>query len=144
MLDGFSPSLVCATNAGVCQNWFVILKELIDHPLLQDEEKCLWMWLATQCANTDHVCSFNYEQIALQLNKSVRSVHRLLFRLKLMGFLQADIPIWYGTPTKSMSLKVYTFKLIQTPPLIVDDVNHIILPFRKTLSSSNLNLLNKN
>lgn len=104
--------IICATNPCRCSDWFVHLKTLNNHPLIKEDEKLLWLWLATQSAdNPTFSCSFNYEQIAQAMQWSVKIIHRLLFRLKIMGFLQLDIPIWYGNPTPKMTRQIRTITL---------------------------------
>jgi len=81
-------------NLCVSKQWFGYLKEIISHPVLQKEEKIVWLWLATQCINNSQfACSFTYEQIAYAVNKPTRGIHRILFCLKSMGILQGNIPI---------------------------------------------------
>lgn len=132
MLDGLSLPQICATN----------LKEIIRHPFLREDEKILWLWLATHCTNhSPFTCSFTYEQIAHAVNKPTRGIHRILFRLKIMGLLQGDIPIWYGKLTISMVHEMRTIKLV-LPLKAIDKkfFNETILPPRSQ-RRINLNLL---
>ncbi len=114
----------------------------MNHPLLQEDEKFLWLWLATQSAN-NIPCSFNYEQISSYVNKPPKVIHRILFRLRIMGFLQADIPIWYAEPTKEMVSEIRTIRIMIPPTRQIDpnQVKAVVLPLRK---SRRLNLLKVN
>jgi hypothetical protein len=113
MLDGFSLPVTRATKHFCPLPCFVDLKKLFHHTLLREEEKILWLWLAIQSAGNDHQsCSFTYEQISRQVGQSLRLVHRSLFRLKIMGFLQAAIPIWYSEPTVEMGQELRCLKPI--------------------------------
>lgn len=116
MLDGLALPLVCAAKPDSFIQWFACLEEIINHPLLLEEEKFLWLWLATKSANNlSFSCSFNYEQISLAVHKPCRRVHRILTRLRVMGFLFADLPIYYGEPTLEMVQTVYQLKLKLAP-----------------------------
>jgi len=144
MHDGLLLPQICATNFCASKQWFGYLKEIIHHPLLQEEEKILWMWLAIHCTNhSSFTCSFTYEQIACAVNKPARGIHRILFRLKIMGLLQGNIPIWYGKLTMPMMYEMRTIRLV-LPLKIVDKdfLNETILPPRKQ-RQINLNLASR-
>jgi hypothetical protein len=113
MHDGLSLPVICGANPHFFTKWFVHLKILMTHPILKDEEKLLWIWLATSCANNPFLtCSLSYEQIANAVGKPVRDIHRILFRLKIMGILMGNIPIWYGAPTPAMVNEIRDLKLV--------------------------------
>jgi len=131
MLDGFALPIVCAARAYSFMQWFACLKEIMHHPLLSEEEKFLWLWLAIQSAdNSSFACSYSYEQISQALNKSTKIIHRTLFRLKIMGFLSADIPIWYGQPTAEMVCTIRMLKLHLSPQSLFEgeSANTGVLP----------------
>ena len=130
MLDGFALPIICAANSYSFMQWFACLKEIMHHPHLCEEEKYLWLWLATQSANNSSFsCSFSYEHISIAVKKTPRVVHRTLFRLRIMGFLLADIPIWYGEPTKEMVQANRHLRLqIPPQPLLAPDEKALILP----------------
>ena len=116
MLDGLATPFICAAKSDSFVQWFACLKKIVHHPLLNEEEKFLWLWLATQSTNNmSFYCSFSYEQISQAMNKSARSVHRNLTRLRTMGFLIANIPIYYGEPTPEMVKETRYIKLIAPP-----------------------------
>lgn len=106
------PSIsVCPTNRCGFSQWFENLKVVMSHPELLDEEKHLWLWLATHSANQAHQsCSCSYEQIFQAVKKPFKTIHRALFRLKLTGLLNADLPIWYGEPTPEMNKAIRVFR----------------------------------
>ncbi len=113
MLDGIPLPVICAANLCSCAKWFVHLKSLMNHPILKEDEKFLWLWLATCSANNQSLsCSLSYEQISMAINKPVRVIHRCLLRLKVMGLLIGDIPIWYGEPLPAMVGEVRKIKLV--------------------------------
>lgn len=146
MLDGFALPIVCAASPYSFMQWFACLREIMHHPHLHEEEKYLWLWLATQSANnSSFCCSMSYEQIACSVNKPPKIIHRILFRLRIMGFLHADIPIWYGEPTLEMVKTVRSIKLLLPPkPLFLPDDKAVVLPRRnKNIPSSHLNLVGK-
>ena len=118
MLDTISLPIICAANLS-----FALIK-VLKHPLLQEEEKLLWIWLATFCADNAFCCSLTYEQISYEMNKPLKNIHRSLFRLTLMGFLQGNIPIWYGVPTKEMIKEMRHLKLTLPP----EQNNVFVLP----------------
>ncbi|MBS0286524.1 MAG: hypothetical protein JSR17_04460 [Proteobacteria bacterium] len=158
MLDGLALPVVCAANLCSC-TWFVHLKEIMNHSLLNDDEKYLWCWLASQCANQHQLtCSFSYEQISTTLNKPPYLIHRCLFRLRTMGFLQGNIPIWYAQPLPEMIKEMRQMKvllprayhpptlrplsvLLQCDKLRRDQVQGVVLPRRKGRGLVSLNLL---
>ncbi len=147
MLDGFALPIVCAAKPYSFMQWFACLKEIMHHPLLSEEEKYLWLWLATQSAdNSSFACSYSYDQMSRALNKSTKIVHRTLFRLKIMGFLSADIPIWYGQPTTEMIRTIRLIKLHLSPKSIFKDgeLNSQVLPkIRKNNQPIQINLLRR-
>lgn len=104
--------LDCMAN-GHC--WFLSFKIVMGHPSLTKEEKYLWLWLASQCTAPNFSCSFNYQQLSQALNQSNALTHRLLLRLRIMGFLHTPIPIWYGEPPASMVTELRLFKLVIPP-----------------------------
>lgn len=123
---------------------FVHLKVLINHPLLQEDEKLLWLWLATRSTNNPSLsCSINYEQISAAVNKPLKQVHRILFRLSIMGFLKGDIPIWYGVPTKEMSQQVRHLMLVSQPEKTINKETFYprVLARTNALQPKALNLL---
>src|SRR5262249_43341473 len=126
---------------------FAFLKEIIHHPLLDEEEKYLWIWLATQSANnTSFSCSYTYEHISQAVNKPLRKVHRILTRLRIMGFLIADLPIYYGEPTPQMAKKTYLLELTSPPKPIfqAEEMDGLVLPPRQHhIQRRNLKLNNK-
>jgi len=142
MLNGLSLPVICATNLCTSKQWFVYLNEIVQHALLQDDEKLLWMWFAAYCINNDvSSCSFTYEQLSHFVNKPTRGIHRILFRLKIMGLLQGNIPIWYGKLTVPMVHEMRTIKLVL--PLKNSEkefLNETILPPRRQ-QPINLNLV---
>lgn len=133
MLDGLSLPFICAANSHSFVQWFACLKQIIHHPLLIEEEKYLWLWLATQSAN-NLSCSFNYEQISQAMCKPSRKIHRMLTRLRTMGFLIADIPIHYGELTPPMVKTMRNFQLI-VPPKNYFVPNYSKLPIQNILDS---------
>lgn len=143
MLDGFALPIICAANSYSFMQWFACFKEIMHHPHLCEEEKYLWLWLATQSANNSSFsCSFTYEHISIAVKKTPRVVHRTLFRLRIMGFLLADIPIWYGEPTKEMVQANRHLRLqIPPQPLLAPDEKALILP--KQQVKKELNLVSK-
>ena len=113
MLDGIPLPVICAANHGECAKWYVHLKSLMNHPILNEDEKLLWLWLATCSANNQSLtCSISIEQISQMISRSEKVVHRCLLRLKIMGILIGNIPIWYGTPTPEMVKEVRKIKLV--------------------------------
>ncbi len=132
MLDALSLPVICAANLCYCAKWFVHLKSLMNHPILKEEEKLLWLWLATCSANNQSLtCSLSYEQISLAINKPVRVIHRCLQRLKVMGLLLGDIPIWYGVPTPQMVNEVRKLKLVLIEREFVEVPIGVSLPKRQ-------------
>jgi hypothetical protein len=120
MHDSLALPFISAAKSHFHIQWFARLKEIMNHPLLQEEEKFLWLWLATQCANNaSFSCSFSYEHISQAVCKSSRKIHRILFRLTLMGFLKSTnpIPMWYGEPTLVMVKEIRFLKLTLPPKL---------------------------
>ncbi|MBN9288031.1 MAG: hypothetical protein J0H47_08900 [Gammaproteobacteria bacterium] len=65
-------------------------------------------------------------------NKSTKVVHRTLFRLKSMGFLSADIPIWYGRPTFEMVHAVRVLKLNLSPRALCKEATAKVTVLPKT------------
>lgn len=113
MLDSIALPVICAANLCPCATWFVHLKCLMNHPILKEDEKLLWLWLATCCTNNQYLrCSISIEQISQMISKPEKAVHRCLLRLKIMGLLMGDIPIWYGVPTAEMVKEVRHIKLV--------------------------------
>lgn len=111
MLDVCTSAFVCPANRCAFTQWFENLKVVMSHPELSDDEKHLWIWLATHSANkTHHSCSCNYEQISQAVHKPFKALHRALFRLKITGLLNADLPIWYGEPTREMIKQIRVFR----------------------------------
>ncbi|MBS0290742.1 MAG: hypothetical protein JSS07_11995 [Proteobacteria bacterium] len=114
MQNKLASPIICAANRCACALKFVNLKALSHHPYLTDEEKALWIWLATTSTNdVPFSCSWNCEQISLMLNKSTRIILRNLFRLMLMGFLKCNtLPIKYGQLTREIETEVHHLKLL--------------------------------
>ncbi|MBN9289430.1 MAG: hypothetical protein BGO43_10540 [Gammaproteobacteria bacterium 39-13] len=141
MLNGLSLPIICATNLCVSKQWFVYLNEIIQHAFLQDDEKLLWMWFAAFCINNNQSsCSFTYEQLSHLVNKPTRGIHRILFRLKIMGLLQGNIPIWYGKLSLPMLHEMRTIKLVLPLKIAEKEFLHeTILPPRRQ-RQFNLNL----
>ncbi len=136
---------ICAAKPCSSFKWFAYLSDIINHTLLDDEEKFLGCWLATQCMNKASLrCSFNYVQISQTLRKSTRRIHRILTRLRTMGFFICDIPIYYGEPTFEMVQKIHTFKLIFSRKFATETPTALVLPYRKNRAKINLNLINSN
>ena len=76
---------------------FENLSTLLEHPELTQDEKLLWIWLATDSARKISIaCYYSYKQLSLVMNLSCKQVHRALFRLGLFGFLRASLPVCYG------------------------------------------------
>ncbi len=145
MLDGLALPFICATNACLCAQ-FVNLKEILNHPLLQEDEKFLWCWFATSSANNHQSsCSFTYEQLSIALNKPAKFIHRILFRLKIMGLLQGNIPIWYGVPSVEMIHQLRIIKLVMPSKIPIDKerLNGVALPLTKRRAPKTFNLLPK-
>ncbi|MBS0285974.1 MAG: hypothetical protein JSR17_01670 [Proteobacteria bacterium] len=116
MLDGLALPIICAAKPQPFVDGFACLKQIMLHPFLNEEEKYLWLWLATQSTNNMSLtCSLSYEQISEKTFKSSSKVHRLLTRLRTMGFLIADIPIHYGKLTSDMVKTVRSIQLILPP-----------------------------
>jgi hypothetical protein len=117
MLDRFALPCNCATDQSYFRQWFGFLKELIIHPHLEEEEKYLGIWLASQCANiVSYSCSFSYDQISQMINKPPRFIHHALLSLKIMGFLSVDsLCISYSAPTEEMRIKIHVLTLIFPP-----------------------------
>lgn len=132
MLDNLAMPIICAAEPNSFTTWFASLKELFNHPYLDEEEKSLWLWLANQSANNlPFSCSYSYEQLSQAVNKTPRRIHRILMRLRVMGFLIADLPIYYGEPTREMVATVHHLKLITTPTPITamyDEQHHWVVP----------------
>lgn len=114
-----SMPIVCAAERTFFIRSFACLKEIIEHPLLQEEEKFFWVWLCYQSTNNKSFpfpYSYSYEQMSLAVNKSTKKIHRFLLRLMLMGFLEnGSIPICYGQPTIEMVHEKRILKLILPP-----------------------------
>ncbi|MBS0290173.1 MAG: hypothetical protein JSS07_09100 [Proteobacteria bacterium] len=106
MQNNLALPIICAANKCFCAVKFVNLKALFHHPYLTDEEKTLWMWLATTSTHdVPFLCSWNCEQISLMMNKPTKVILRNLFRLMLMGFLEcATLPIKYGELPREMEI----------------------------------------
>lgn len=116
MLDDIALPIICATKPCPYAKWFVNLNEIFNHPFLQEDEKLMWLWLATQSANNNSFCcSFTYEQISQKVNKTPKKVHQILFRLKIMGLLHVNVPVWYGEPTLEMIHATRLFKILRPP-----------------------------
>jgi hypothetical protein len=91
----------------------------MSHPDLDPDEKFIWIWLVIQCANTTgNTTSLTYETLSHAVNKPPKTVHRSLLRLRIMGFLNGNIPIWYGEPTTEMMNEMRTLRPI---PLSCED-----------------------
>lgn len=144
MLDGVALPFICAADPTFFNKWFACLSEMINHPLLLEEEKYLGLWLAIQSTkNESFTCSFNYEQISQAMSKSSRKVHRILTRLRIIGFYIVDLPIYYGEPTPEMVQKVYTFKLNLSFKswLVKKDENAVVLPYIRSSQKITFNLI---
>lgn len=145
MLDGVSMPVICAANQCSCR-WFVHLKSLMNHPILKEDEKFLWCWLATLNANNHQFsCSFTYEQLSIALNKPPKVIHRILFRLKTMGLLFGNIPIWYGVPSNEMihQRRIVTLVMPSKIPMNIERLNGVVLPLTKRRAPKTFNLLPK-
>lgn len=141
MLDGVALPLVFAAKPHSFAKWFACLSEIINHPLLHEEEKYLGLWLAIQSINNESFsCSFNYEQISQAVNKSSRKIHRILTRLRVMGFLIADLPIYYGEPTLKMVQTAHTLKLVLPPKQVFTTENTTVLSYIRSQKTS-INLI---
>lgn len=137
---GLALPVDCVANRCSC-TWFVHLKEIMNHSLLNETEKYLWCWLCCQSAHQHSLtCSLSYEQISVAVNKPPYLIHRCLFRLRTMGFLQGNIPIWYAQPLPEMIKEVRHIKML-LPRAYQEDVG-VVLP-RSKRSKVNLNLLAK-
>ncbi|MBS0290433.1 MAG: hypothetical protein JSS07_10435 [Proteobacteria bacterium] len=133
-------SFICQAKPCSFAKWFAFLRKIIEHSMLDEAEKFLGCWLATQCANNlSFTCSFNYEQISLAVHKPSRKVHRILTRLRTMGFLIADIPIYYGELSIEMVQTVRTFKLVF--PGVAFQEEGIRLPYMRGRPKITLNLI---
>lgn len=120
MIKALHPFFCTSNRCVCCQQRFENLSTLFDCSELTWNEKVLWMWAATHCAkNAATACTFSYEQISLAMNQSCKQVHRALTRLKVVGFLLSDSPIWYYELSKLMCTKIHTF----TP--VVPDKNRL-------------------
>ncbi len=116
MLDRLALPLICAAKPKPFVDWFACLKQIMLHPLLNEEEKHLWLWLASLCTNNLSLCcSLSYEQMSEMTGKSSCKIHRLLTRLRTMGFLIADIPIHYGKLNAEMVKPERNIQLILPP-----------------------------
>lgn len=103
MVKTCARTLLCAVNKCFFLNLFTNLRILLDYSSLNHAEKCVLRWLATECAmNVSHACNVSYEELSLALNLPCKTIHRALFRLRIMGFLHACIPIWYWKLTPEM------------------------------------------
>jgi hypothetical protein len=103
MQDVCTLPFVCAATRLPIARWCGYIKAVMSHPELRLDEKILWMWLAIHSASqSHHSCSFTYEQLSYALERPCRTIHCALFRLRLMGLLNGDIPVWYGEPTPDM------------------------------------------
>lgn len=91
--------------------WFGYIQVVMGHPDLNQDEKYTWIWLATHCANQfQHTCTFTYESISRAVNRPPKTVHSSLFRLKLMGLLNGNVPAWFGEPTAEMMKEERTLR----------------------------------
>ena len=138
MLDGLSLPFICAANPRSFAQWFACLKQLMLHPLLNEEEKFLWLWLATQSTDNKSLnCSLSYEQISQLTNRSCKKVHRHLTRLRTMGFLIADIPIHYGELILEMTQQIRNIQLM-IPPMSLRMPVYSSLPIKHIAASHRL------
>lgn len=145
MLDSVVIPIICTTNLCQCAQWFVHIKTILHHALLKDEERLLLLWFASRSANNPHfVCFFNYEQLSIALNRSPKAIHRLLFRLRTLGFLQGDIPIWYAALPAQMIMEMREIKVLIPPAYQgnMTEERESVLP-RHTNRTVTLNLINK-
>ncbi len=145
MLDGLALPIICSANPCLC-GWFVHLKDIFNHPILKEDEKYLWCWFATFSANKHQSsCSFTYGELSSALNKSAKNIHRILFRLRVMGLLQGNIPIWYGVPTHEMIQQIRIIKLVMPSKIPIDKerLNGMVLPLSKRKAPKTFNLLPK-
>ena len=145
MLDRLALPIICAANPCLCV-WFVHLKDILNHPILKEDEKYMWCWLATFCANNHQTsCSFTYEELSTALNKSAKTIHRILFRLRVVGLLQGNIPIWYGVPSNEMIHQRRIIKLVMPSkiPVNKENLNGVVLPLMKRGAPKTFNLLPK-
>ena len=102
MLERYSFALY-RDNRWLLGEWFEYIYVVMNHPELLPDEKYIWVWLVTQCANqVDNTASFTYEEISQAVNRPLKTVHRALHRLRIIGFLNGNIPIWYGEPKPEM------------------------------------------
>jgi hypothetical protein len=86
MFDSYVFPYVCPAKHFPFSDCLIYLQVVMSHSDLHHDEKCLWVWLASHCANQPHhACSFTYEQLSRAMNLTPKKVHSALFRLKLMG-----------------------------------------------------------
>lgn len=113
-----NPIFCTSNSCPCCLRRFDNLCALIDCSELTFIEKSLWMWIATQCAKiSSETYQCSYEQLSLAMNLTCKQIHCALTRLKVIGFLIGDSPIWYYELTQSMLIEVYTLK-----PIVPDKV----------------------
>lgn len=104
MQDICTLPFVCAATRSSIADWCGYILAVMRHPDLCQDQKYLWMWLTCHSANqSHHSCSFTYEQLSQAMDLPTKTIHSILFKLKLMGLLNGNIPVWYGTPTPEMN-----------------------------------------
>lgn len=114
----------CRAKRVPLSKWFRTLEAVMSHQYLHHDARYLWVWLATFSANKPHhQCLLSYEHISTAVGLSVRQVHRALLRLRITGFLQGEIPIWYNELTTEM---------------ITMDRELVVVPFLSRIAKNNI------
>jgi len=134
MQDNCSFPFGCATTHSSIAEWCGYIKAVMSHPDLAQDQKYLWMWLVAHSADqSHHSCSFTYEQISRAVELSPKTVHCALFKLRIMGFLNGNIPVWYGHPTPEMNKEIRTLR-----PILVSEEAIVNQQIIKKLRQENL------
>lgn len=103
MLEEFSLPLVCPDRGSFMGGSGPYLFVMLDHPDLGQDEKFIFLWLLIYCDNQcSESCTMSYDELSRRFDKAPKKIHWSLFRLKAIGFLRGDLPIWYGELTPEM------------------------------------------
>lgn len=106
MLDECPLTLICPAKRSFLGECVPYLLVMIQHPDLSQDDKFLYLWLVIRCSRqSNHTCAITYAELSRLLDKAPKKIHMSLLRLKVIGFLNGDIPIWYGDLTPEMMTK---------------------------------------
>lgn len=110
-----SLALVCPDRRSFLGESSPYLFVMLNHPDLGQDEKFIFLWLLLYCdSQCSESCTLSYGELSRRFDKAAKKIHWSLFRLKAIGFLKGDLPIWYGELTPEM----ITTKRTLTPVLL--------------------------